>query len=279
MTVCIAARCNRGRGVVVASDTMVTNPGIPIEFEHKESKISLLSSTCVAMTAGNALAYTELFGVVRNDLAELREPSIRQIVEAIKERYKDLRQKLIREQVLCPRGLSDLDHFHKIQCHLNPEFVFGVQGNIDRYDYGLEIILAGGVGETQIYGVVNPGTAYCFDAIGFHAIGSGTTHALNAMIARECYAGKCLLETLMIVYEAKRLAQKAPGVGVVTDIAVLEEDRFLAIPRQEIQSIEPIYQRWVRHDPSWMDELRALWATWMPRENIQNEQNNAEQAA
>ncbi len=72
MTVCIAAICDGGQSVVVASDTTVTNTAIPIEFEHFGSKISDLSPTCIAMTAGDALAHTELFGMVRGSLAALK---------------------------------------------------------------------------------------------------------------------------------------------------------------------------------------------------------------
>jgi len=105
MTVCIAAVCDNRRCAVVASDTMVTNPGIPIEFEHQGSKISELATACVAMTAGDALAYTELFGMVTASLADLKQPNVYEIVERIKECYKEVRHQEIRERVLGPRGV------------------------------------------------------------------------------------------------------------------------------------------------------------------------------
>jgi len=263
MTVCIAAICDQGESVVVASDTMVTNPGLSIEFEHNASKISQLSRTCVAMTAGDALAYTELFDEVGDGLSPLRSPSVRQIVELIKECYCEVRQKDIRERILRPRGIDDIDHFHKMQPHLHPEFLFGVQGYIDQSDYGLEIIVTGGGQDSHIFGVINPGTSQCFDAIGFHAIGSGSPHALNSLIARGCCSEKSIYEALIIVYEAKKLAEKAPGVGLVTDMGVLTQERVIPVPRGEIDLFEPIYQKWLRHDESWQGDILGRYKAWI----------------
>jgi len=60
MTVCIAALCERGSQVVLVADRMITS-GLAIQFEHPLSrKVTPLSENCLAMTAGDALAFTEL---------------------------------------------------------------------------------------------------------------------------------------------------------------------------------------------------------------------------
>ncbi len=259
MTVCIAAICCHGRSVVVASDTMVTNTGISIEFEHRGSKIIELSPTCAAMTAGDALAHTELFGMVRQELSELRSPSVFQIVDQIKKCYKAVRHQEICERVLGPRGFGKLEDFYRLQNHLIQEIVFTIQAQIDRYDYGLQILVAGATPcGAHIYGVSDPGTSQCYDAINFHAIGSGTPHALNSLIARDCYLTKSLNETLIAVYEAKRLAEKAPGVGSVTDMSIVTGKCILRIDRKAIESLEPVYQKWVRQDAAWEADIRQF---------------------
>lgn len=268
MTVCIAAICCEGHVAVVASDTMVTNPMMSIEFEHLGSKITELSRTCVAMTSGDALAHTELFGMVRNELAELRDPNIFQIVDRIKECYKHVRHQEIRERILGPRGFEKLDDFYRVQNRLNPEIVFGIQAMIDRYDYGLQILVAGTTSNgAHLYGVSEPGTSQCYDAINFHAIGSGTPHALNSLIARECYASKSLEEAVVCVYEAKRLAEKAPGVGSVTDMEIVTNRGISRIARESIAALEPIYQKWIRHDEGWKSEIHQLLQREQPKEN------------
>ncbi len=259
MTVCIAAMCDKGTKVVVASDTTVTNMLIPIEFEHLQGKISRLSPTCVAMTAGDALAYTELFSMVTTNLSALREPSIFDIVDNIKSCYKDVRHQEIRERILGPRGLEDLEHFYKLQTHLEREVVYKIQNQIDTYDYGLEILVAGMSGaRSHIYGVIDPGTSLCFDAINFHAIGSGMILALNSLISNSCDLNKSYQETIIAVFQAKRLAEKAPGVGTETDMAIVMDKGALWISREEIQNLIPIHEKWQRKDDTWEEDLNNL---------------------
>ncbi len=148
-----------------------------------------------------------------------------------------------------------------MQSHLNSEIVFGIQSQIDRYDYGLQILVAGATPYgAHIYGISDPGTSQCYDSINFHAIGSGTPHALNSLISRDCYGVKPLRETLIAVYEAKRLAEKAPGVGLVTDIEIVRSTGITRIPREEIKKLEPICEKWIRHDTTWESEMQEFLA-------------------
>ncbi|MEE9355563.1 MAG: hypothetical protein V3U75_08235 [Methylococcaceae bacterium] len=61
MTICIAGICENGLSLILASDAMLTNEGLSIEFEHPTKKMTCLSDCCIALTAGDALAYTEVF--------------------------------------------------------------------------------------------------------------------------------------------------------------------------------------------------------------------------
>src|SRR5262245_24716547 len=121
MTVCIAAACEESSCVVVAADTMVTNEGIPIQFEHQGRKIADLSSNCIALTAGDALAHTELFNVVQGEIGRLREPSVWEIVATIKKCYQQTRRSEILERVLEPRGFTGFPEFYEAQRHLMPD--------------------------------------------------------------------------------------------------------------------------------------------------------------
>ena len=266
MTICIAATCNDGRSVIVASDTMVTNPGISIEFEHPGPKITKLSPTCVALTAGDALAHTELFDMVQSEIEQLNAPPVQKIVREIKECYQAVRQREIVERVLAPRGIPGFGEFYKLQSALSSEVAFTIQARIDTYDYGLSILVAGISGPVaHIYGVSDPGTSQCYDAVNFHAIGSGTPHALNTLIARSCHSGTPLMEALLIVYEAKKMAEKAPGVGGVTDISILTEDCITDLPRQSVERLAEVYEKWTRCEETWDAELRIILGE--PREN------------
>ena len=98
MTICIAGICEKSSSIILASDSMITNPGLSIEFEHPTKKMTFLSESCIALTAGDALAHTELFNIALYEICQLREPSINKIVEKIKECYQNIRHKEIAEK-------------------------------------------------------------------------------------------------------------------------------------------------------------------------------------
>lgn len=176
MTICIAAICEKNLNLILAADSMLTNEGLSIQFEHPTRKLTPLSDSCVALTAGDALAHTELFNRAQDEINKLRTPSVLEVVSKIKECYQWIREREIKEKILNPRGFKDFKEFYKIQRELHPDISLGIQNQIDGYDYGLRI-LVGGISEgiAHIYGISDPRTSKCFDAIGFHAIGRAAT--------------------------------------------------------------------------------------------------------
>jgi len=259
-TICIAAICNEGSSLVLATDSMVTNEGLSIQFEHPTRKMTHLSDSCVALTAGDALAHTELFDLVQTKIAALKAPSIVEIVSEIKGCYQSLREQEMKERILIPRGFDGFKQFYEAQRILIPELVFGIQKQIDDYDYGLDIIVAGiCAGTAHIYGISNPGTSKCFDALGFHAIGSGLPHAINTVIARGCHEATSLEEALLIVYEAKKTAEKAPGIGArITNICILTPQKLMEFPRNKLEKLHELYEAWVRKESNWMGGVQEL---------------------
>ena len=257
MTVGIGAICENESGVVLAADTMVTNRALSLEFEHQNQKMTQLSENCVALTSGDALAHTELFGAVINSVTQLRQPSVVGIVEQIKETYQLLRRRQIEERILKPKGFNNLTDFYQIQSHLIPDVAMNTQMQIDQYRYGLDILVAGvNNGRAHLYGINDPGTSYCFDSIGFHAIGSGAPHALNTLIARGSNSLKDLNTTVMIVFEAKKIAERAPGVGSkLTDIIAMNSNTVTYIPRSRMHELEKIHRKWVRREEDWLNSL------------------------
>ena len=260
MTICIVAACDEGRRLVFASDCMVTHQGLSIEFEHPKPKMTMLSDRCAALTAGDALSHTELFNTVSKEILTLSMPTICQIVDKIKECYQEKRKEEIIEQFLIPRGFPNLAAFYESHSTLHPDVISLILNQIDSFNYGLDILVAGVTnGEAHIYAIADPGTSQCFDAIGFHAIGSGYPHAVNSLIGREFHQGRGLRETLLMVYEAKMMAEKAPGVGrSITDISYIDHDGVNIFPREKIPLLGKVYQEWVSNDKSWETHLDTL---------------------
>lgn len=261
MTVCLAAICGQGSKLVIASDSMITNPALSIEFEHPGKKMTELSDSCIALTAGDALAHTELFNSVQIEIEKLKSPTLRNIILKIKECYQDIRKREITEKHLIPRGFNSFSEFYKAQRMLNPEITQRIQFQIEEYDYGLEILIAGVEnGVAHIHEIFNPGTSKCFDSIGFHAIGSGVPHALNSLIARGCNQSASIEKCFMEIFEAKKMAEKAPGVGcTLTNICFLFPNKgIVGFPKEKYDDLEQILEKWITNDSDWKSEANSL---------------------
>jgi len=260
MTICIGGICEGGSSIVLATDTMLTNQGLSIQFEQPARKMTRLSDACVALTAGDALAHTELFTTAQADIAKLKAPSVLEIVDRVKYCYQVTRKREIQERILNPRGFPGFREFYEAQRVLIPDIALAIQTEIERYDYGLEILIAGvSEGKAHIYGVSDPGTSKPFDAVGFHAIGSGLPHAINTMIARGWHHALPLEDGLVVVYEAKKMAEKAPGVGsTITDISIIIASGIMDVPRERIPQLHQSYEKWVRKESDWRQRVTEI---------------------
>ena len=267
MTICISAICDQGKKIILASDSMLTNRGLAIEFEQPTRKMTELSQGCIALTAGDALAHTEMFGAVQQDIETLKKPSIYAIVKAVKECYQDIRKRDIVEGILIPIGYHSFQEFVKAQQIMLPEIAMKIQHDIDIYQYGLSILLSGFSGEkAHIYGIFDPGTSACYDALGFHAIGSGLPHAVNTLIARECFPTTEWEEALMIVYEAKKMAEKAPGVGSrFTNICIMTANNSFYLSSEIVDNLADVYKQWVEKKPEFKEQIKKL----LPEKGLQ----------
>lgn len=259
MTICIGALNSNSKYLVLATDSMLTNSYLSIEFEHQTRKMTKLSDTCLVLTAGDALAHSEMFIMAQEKISTLSSPSVTTIVETLKECYQKLRQRAVNELYLIPRGFKNIDEFNQAQRILNTDIVYSIKGEFDKYRHGLDL-LVGGVGETNahLYIITDPGTSLCFDAVGFCAIGSGLPHALNSLIQSECFEGNTLQESIMMVYESKLTAEKAPGVGSnQTNISIIT-DKIVDIPSDKLDKLYEIHELWYNEEDKWLKELNKL---------------------
>lgn len=245
MTICIAAICDEGKSVVVASDKMVTANFLALEFEHPGSKVEYLTPTCFALSAGDALAGTELFRSCRALVNQLNAPTIEIIVNEVTNQFSNLRRMRAEEKILTPRGLS-LKSFYidGLMGKLHPEMAFGIDREITQFRFPIELIVTGvDSSGAHIYSISDPGSAEVYDKLGYHAIGSGQRHALYTIIDAEYSSTKGLNEAAYIVYEAKRRAELAPGVGDATQMFIINTDGIQLVHVNELKKLEEIHRK------------------------------------
>jgi len=243
VTICIGVICDSGKKAIVAADRMVTARGLSIEFEGEERKIIPLSDSSVAMTAGDALIHAEILG---NAKAEIRSKSVSQvpqIVEMVKESFVEERKKRFEEKALRPRGITLEEFYGGRQRGLDANIIMRLDRQLEDAKLDLQVIVAG-VDQNggHVYALVDPGTAQCFNGLGFCGIGSGYPHAMSVLIFNNFNPSLPLNRAVYLVYEAKRRSESAPGVGREhTDIAAIG-DKINYLHREELEQLRNIYE-------------------------------------
>ena len=245
--------------MVVASDRMITASYPPVEFEHDVPKLEEIGRSCVALTAGDALAHVDLFRTAKGAIGGLSAPSIQHIAEVIRSCYTAERLKTVGQRVLGLRGWSLEQFYGELPRIIPPDVFMTVDYQIANYDYGLEILVAGVDAEAHIYTVRNPGHTDCFDSLGYNAIGSGGLHSLSTFISNGCSGAMSLNQGVYLVFEAKRAAEIAPGVGSRLDMAIVTRGNIHILSDVEIKALDDIHkERTAPHTEATEERIAAL---------------------
>jgi len=176
-------------------------------------------------------------------IGALQSPSVELIAQQVKEQFGELRRKRAEDLILKPRGIT-LDMFYRdgLIRHLPMEIAMGLDNNVQNAAFPIEIIIAG-VDDSgaHIYGVSDPGVINCYDGLFYHAIGSGTSHALLDIIGNEHDKHRNIRETVYIVYEAKKQAELAQGVGEATEMGIITGGGIRMLSDDEKNFLQQIY--------------------------------------
>jgi hypothetical protein len=256
MTICIGAIADGRKKAIFAADRMVTSTQLSVEFEHDEVKYETLSPKCVALTAGEVLAPTEFFRTARAGIRDA--PKISEIVHHVEEGFLGFRTKRVEDTLFKPRGLT-IQGFLQAQRAMNPDLVLRLDRAIETAKVNTLILIVGVDPDgAHIYQVIDPGHAECFDKLGFHAIGSGLPHAISTFISHNYAPHLSLKKAIYIVYEAKKNAEKAPGVGSETDIGIVDDSGIRIITDEEKKLLDEIHQKRKQAIGSYGAEIESM---------------------
>ena len=245
MTICIAASCNDGGTIVVASDRMLTAPFLTVEFDHQDAKIDQIGENCVALSSGDALCVQDILMGGIGAARQLQNPSTQTLAEHIKHQYCKIRKMRINDLVLQPRGI-DFESFY--QGGMIGRFPQDLSLMIDRqvtaYELGSTILIAG-VDDSgaHIYNIDHPGSMACFDRVGYHAIGSGHRHAVLKLVALGQHPSNTVNETIFNAYCAKRVAELAPGVGQASTMKIVSRGGTETVNQETFEMLAPAYKQ------------------------------------
>jgi len=245
MTVCIGAICERGRAVIVATDRMWTSHDLSIQYEYPEPKIEELSSKCVAAIAGSVVLPTEAIERVKEKVQREGIQNISDIAYALKDEYSKERIKRVNDEIFAPRGITIYDFYRGgLQQRLDSGLVQMLDSEVIRYAFDL-VILVGGIDVRggHLYVIFPPGRIEPFDRVGYAAIGTGQPHAFYTFILESYTPSLPLEEALYLVYKAKKVAERAPGVGMYTDMVVITEKGIRFLTDELMDKLQKTYER------------------------------------
>jgi 20S proteasome alpha/beta subunit len=249
MTVCIAAVCDGGKSVIVAADRMFTAPPpVNMEFETAEKKIEQVSPGCVALFAGNSAYATEIIQGALDALAGAQRPQVPVVIERLKESYIRVRNQKVRDQIIIPALGPDFVRAEALGMNI-PTYLQAQQaiyGQMvmmqQQFNLGSDIVVAGvdDLG-ARLHVLSHPGTTASLDKLGHASIGSGGNHANMRLALGAQTKNSNLVETLYRVFDAKKAAEVAPGVGQETDIAIVSAAETKQCSRELLQDLSEIF--------------------------------------
>lgn len=168
---------------------------------------------------------------------------VRDILDIVKEAYLRLRRRIIEEQFLQKCDLKWEDYVNSIKGLTGPSPLAKIIAEIEEFKLELQAIITGVDEEgPHIYVIDDPGMLNSFNDIGYAAIGSGAYHALRSFIENNYSIDMPLWKALYIVFEAKKYAESAPGVGTRTDVVIVGKEGVRFLKEEHICRLEELYK-------------------------------------
>lgn len=230
MTICIAAICeasSKEPKIVICADRLVS---AGIQFEHANPKIKVITSDCWVLTSSqDSLKSYEIIKNVRNK-AEVELTStpvtMMNIVELFKKECVAVYKEEVEREVLLKYGLT-LDSFHDKSKNLSPKLIEKITEELSRHsqlfplDFGMSFLIVGFDPEPHMYIVDERGKHELQDFLSFSVIGSGKDLAFSELTKYNIHSNLPFIETMVRVYDAKRISERVPGIGRDTDLLIL----------------------------------------------------------
>lgn len=239
MTVCIAAKCDDNKSLVLAADQMATMSHLVREQEGSH-KILKVCEGIYMLTAGDAIAAKTIFSEVLSQTANIK--NVENAVKIVKQAYTNVHLERAQSLVLVPRGLT-FDTYNSGQRNMDPNIVSLIDQSLSQFRVDIALTIAGinPNGEAKIYEIDPPGISGEFDI--FCTTGSGHSHATNSLYARNYSPNLTKEEALYLVFEAKTRSEVAPGVGSKTDLYLIEKKGERIYTDTELSAYKDLYEK------------------------------------
>ena len=241
MTVCIAAKTHTPQGarLVLCADMMGSND---LSSAETTWKIHKHSGDFYALIAGPIAVARELAGVCLRELNEAATLArFADVLVCVRNGIGEYKRLFADAHIKSRLGIS-YEEFQRHGSSSFPKDVYNeVSWEVKNHYSQTELIIAGYVGGAPMIVKVTADSAWeCDD---FAVIGSGTGIGEASLFQRSQSFSTSLDKSIYQVYEAKRLAEKAPSVGKNTMLFVVSPGEIQAMYAEGFQILEEYFQQ------------------------------------
>ncbi|MHB0977408.1 MAG: hypothetical protein ACYC1U_09490 [Candidatus Aquicultorales bacterium] len=238
MTVCIAAKADNGKSLVLAADRQSTS----LITADTARKILPISETAYLLTAGLDISSTETYKEITTNSGGIT--TVESAFPVVKEAYTKVMLAAAEKKVLTPRGLTFLE-FKATQRILGDNIVSTVDrelmSHVQQYS---SILLLAGIdtrGQARIYEF---GPSFDGEhAQDFAVIGSGQFYSSISLLIKKYSSRLPNNEAAYRVFEAKKQGELSPDIGDTTDMCLIVSGTSPHIySNGELTNFNAIYQ-------------------------------------
>ncbi|HLD59029.1 MAG TPA: hypothetical protein VI977_05370 [archaeon] len=230
--------------IIAASDHLITGNfgSYNVEFEHDSKKFCEITERTIMLLAGTTVLQQEFKKKLKASVGETS--TVEEIANRLQEIVIEKRMEVINEFIFKPKKL-DMEEFYRggQMRNLIPEIAFKLNQDVETFNLGVELLLAGIDEEgTHLYTINQAGKPIENNQIGFQAIGIGNIHAINTLISEGYSPNLDFEKALFLVFKAKKNSEAAPGVGSRTDLLVITDKKIYYCDDESKKKLELQYK-------------------------------------
>jgi hypothetical protein len=110
----------------------------------------------------------------------------------------------------------------------------------------------------HLFAVTHPGVLLALETTGYGAVGSGGLHAAVRLSLGQHNKVASLTDTVYNVYEAKKAAEVAPGVGKLTDLAIIKGGKVCFAEKPLFDELEKAHKEKPTLTPQEQEQLKKV---------------------
>lgn len=246
MTVCLGALCDGGKAAVVAADRMVTF-GSPMNLQTEPGglkKIATITESAALLYSGSVPDAEEMIATAKRAVAATARPPVAHIAEQVRVAYTQLKRKRVEETILRPWIGVDFPQFQELIAKSSASQILGqITGLLAQHNLQTDMLVAGAdESGHHLFTITHPGLCYHMNTLGYASIGSGALHAGISLALNGHTVTDSLGKALYHVYEAKKAAEVSPGVGKLTDIAILAAGKISFVTPKTFKALDQVHK-------------------------------------